>query len=68
MEFAIDLRKSQTKINPFGEIGMAIKVYDRNTSGGQNGILAIEGNAGGVGDDLQYLRNFSNFRLVDYVA
>ena len=62
VEFGIRLNNSAFIMNPFHEIGMAVKIYDKNTSGGQDGIINFEQ----VGDDMNYLRCYSNFRLIGY--
>ncbi len=61
MEFAICLSPKENAImNPFNEIGIAMKIWDRNTTGGVAGIINFED----IGYDYAKPRLFSNFRLV----
>ncbi len=62
MEFAISLSNAHSVMNPFGEIGLGIKIYDRNGENNDNGIINFET----INDDMNYHRNFSNFRLIGY--
>lgn len=63
-EFAIYFGDGDTVVNSFGEIGMLLKINDKSGKGVHQGILNFEN----IGDAYDYPRNFSNFRLVDFVA
>ncbi len=69
VEYAIDFINNYNKtsdVNPFGEIGLAIKIFDqqKNDDGtfSRKGIINFEQ----IGDASDYPRNFSNFRLVGW--
>ena len=61
MEFAINLANDHSIMNPFGEIGLGVKIYDKNGDT-QDGIINFES----INDDMPYHRNLSNFRLIGY--
>ena len=63
-EFAVSFDHTATIVNPFGEIGMLFKINDKSAKDYHQGILNFEN----VGDAYDFPRNFSNFRLVDFVA
>ena len=61
-EFAIYFGHGATVVNDFGEIGMLFKINDKSAKNVHQGIINFEN----IGDGMDFPRNFSNFRLVDY--